>query len=69
MEYLSEEIHRAEVDRFQHTFLRESLDESVSPDHPVRVYDFILSQHDWFEWESGYPGGGRPAYPPDVMKD
>ncbi|MCG7853732.1 MAG: IS1182 family transposase [Methanosarcinaceae archaeon] len=55
------------VNRFQHTFLQESLDESLSSDHPVRVYDFVLSQHDWFEWESGYPGGGRPAYPPDAM--
>jgi transposase len=55
------------LDRNQRTFLRESLDESVSADHPVRVYDFILSQHDWSEWESEYPGGGRPAYPPDAM--
>lgn len=55
------------LDRFQQTFLRESLDESVSDSHPVRVYDFILSRHDWSEWEAEYPGGGRPSYPPDAM--
>ncbi len=55
------------LDRFQHTFLRESLDESIGSDNPVRVYDFVLSRHDWAEWEGEYPGGGRPSYPPDVM--
>jgi len=55
------------IDRFQQTFLRESLDESIGIDNPVRVYDFILSQHDWGEWENEYAGGGRPSYPPDAM--
>ncbi|MHC4407173.1 MAG: IS1182 family transposase, partial [Planctomycetota bacterium] len=55
------------LDRHQHCFLRETLEESIPAEAPVRVFDFILGQHDWRDWEAEYPGGGRPAYPPDVM--
>lgn len=55
------------IDRGQSFFLRETLEESIADDHPVRVFDFVLDQHDWGQWRSDYPGGGRPAYPPDVM--
>jgi transposase len=55
------------LDRHQHCFLRETLEESIPTDAPVRVFDFILDQHDWREWEAAYPGGGRPAYPPREM--
>lgn len=55
------------IDRDQHYFLRETLEESIPPDHAVRVFDFVLDQHDWGAWRAEYAGGGRPAYPPDVM--
>ncbi len=55
------------LDRHQHCFLRETLEESIPADDPVRVFDFILEQHDWGGWYAGYGGGGRPAYRPDVM--
>ncbi len=55
------------LNRNQHCFLQPTLEESIAPDHPVRVFDFVLDQHDWSEWQARYPGGGRPAYPPELM--
>ena len=56
-----------QINRSQYFFLRETLEESIPADHPARVFDYVLDQHDWGQWRSGYPGGGRPAYPPEVM--
>lgn len=55
------------LDRNQHCFLQPTLEESIAADHPVRVFDFVLDQYDWSQWRAGYPGGGRPAYPPELM--
>lgn len=55
------------LDRHQQFFLRETLEDSIGSDHPVRVFDFVLDQHDWKDWYARYGGGGRPAYRPDVM--
>jgi len=55
------------VDRTQYTFFKDTLEDSIASDHPVRVVDFVLARMDWSEWIARYPGGGRPAYPPDVM--
>ena len=55
------------VDRTQYTFFKDTLEDSIPKDHPVRVLDWVLAQMDWSEWIARYPGGGRPAYPPDVM--
>jgi transposase len=55
------------VDRTQYSLLKETLEDSIPSDHPVRVLDWVLDQMDWSEWIAQYPGGGRPAYPPDVM--
>jgi len=55
------------VDRTQYALLQETLEDSITRDHPVRVLDWVLDRMDWSEWIARYPGGGRPAYPPDVM--
>jgi transposase len=55
------------LDRNQHCFLQPTLEESIPADAPVRVIDFVLRRHDWSAWRAWYRGGGRPAYPPDVM--
>jgi transposase len=55
------------LDRQQHCFLQPTLEESIPFEHPVRVFDFVMDQYDWSDWERQYGVGGRPAYPPDVM--
>ena len=55
------------LDRQQCCFLQATLEESIPLEHPVRVFDFVLDQHDWSVWRRLYGAGGRPAYPPDVM--
>lgn len=55
------------VDRRQYSLLKETLEDSIGADHPVRVLDWVLDRMDWSEWIGRYPGGGRPAYPPDAM--
>ena len=40
------------LDRNQHCFLRETLEESIPADAPVRVFDFLLDQHDGLDWEA-----------------
>lgn len=54
-------------DRHQAVLFRETLDATLSSDHPVRVVDELLDQVEWSDWESRYGGGGRPAYPPEYM--
>lgn len=55
------------LDRHQSFLFRDTLDESIPLDHPVRVYDFVLDQHDWDSWNALYAGWGRPPYAPVVM--
>jgi len=45
-----------------------TLDETLAPDHPVRLVDQVLAAQDWSAWEARYkPGPGRPAIHPRVM--
>jgi transposase len=55
------------LDRQQCCFLQPTLEESIPLDHPVRVFDFVMDQYDWSDWERQYGVGGRPPFPPDVM--
>lgn len=55
------------LDRNQQTLLRETLEESLPNEHPVRSLDYILGLFDFSEWECEYPGGGRPSYTPQDM--
>lgn len=44
------------------------LDETVPPDHPVRLLDVILGQLNWAKWESWYHGRlGQPPIHPRVL--
>ena len=47
---------RPTLDRNQQTLLRETLEESLPKDHPVRSVDYILGLFDFSEWECEYPG-------------
>ena len=38
------------LDRQQCCFLQATLEESIPLEHPVRVFDFVLDQHDWSAW-------------------
>ena len=62
-----EKYIKAALDRDQQTLLRQTLEESIPKDHPVRSVDFIVELFDFREWESEYPGGGRPSYAPQDM--
>jgi hypothetical protein len=52
---------RPGLDRHQTLLLYPTLDESVSPDHPVRLLDEILRGLDWSDWTREYDGHhGQP---------
>jgi transposase len=52
-------------DRRQCVLFSNKLDDAISSDHPVRVFDLILSRLEWTEWEARYPHTcGRPPIHP-----
>jgi len=56
------------MDRKQARLFSPTLDSAIPPDHPVRLFDEILSKLDWAPWEARYPHTvGRPPIPPQVM--
>jgi transposase len=55
------------LDRKQTRLFSPTLDAMIPQDHPVRLFDEILSQLDWQPWEARYPHSiGRPPIPPKV---
>jgi transposase len=57
----------ATMDRTQILMFSPTLDSVVPDDHPVRLFDEILSAMDWASWENYYIGFGQPAIHPRVV--
>jgi len=56
------------MDRKQVLLFFPTLDDSISEDHPVRLYDEILTSCDWSSWESQYVlVAGQPPIPPRIV--
>jgi len=56
------------MDRKQVLLFFPTLDDSISEDHPVRLYDEILASCDWSSWESQYVlVAGQPPIPPRMV--
>lgn len=56
------------MDRKQVLLFFPTLDDSISQDHPVRLYDEILANCDWSSWESKYVlVAGQPPIHPRVL--
>lgn len=56
------------LDRHQTLLFNPTLDSCIDQDHPVRLFDEILSQRNWSDWNSRYVGPrGQPPIPPQVM--
>jgi len=56
------------MDRTQALLFYPTLDAVIPEDHPVRLFDEILSGFDWSGWQAHYDGRvGRPPIPPKVM--
>ena len=56
------------IDRHQVSMFRPTLEESIGPDHPVRLYDEILAQCQWSSWENQYSrAAGQPPIHPRIM--
>jgi len=53
--------------RDQMSFLARSTEDFVPADAQVRVIDEIIEQLDFAAFERRYPGGGRPAFPPQFV--
>ena len=54
--------------REQLALFRESLDDAVSADHPIRVFERCLDFVDWEPWEARYAGHrGQPPIHPRLM--
>jgi transposase len=54
-------------DREQLSLAPRCLDELVPPDAFVRLFDAILEVCDFTAFEARHPGGGRPAFPPQLL--
>jgi transposase len=58
----------APLDRNQVVLFSPTLDDSISPDHPVRLFDEVLRGLDWTSWQSMYiQVVGQPPIHPRVM--
>jgi transposase len=58
----------APLNRQQVTLFAPTLDDSIGPDHPVRLFDEVLRGIDWTPWESMYIQViGQPPIHPRVM--
>jgi transposase len=58
----------APLPRDQRLLIPRTLGECVPPDHPVRLFDEILSSLSWSGWEQHYcQVAGQPAIPPRVV--
>ena len=56
------------VDRHQIVLFAPTLDGVIAGDHPVRLFDEVLRELDWRDWEKHYCGvAGQPAIPPRVV--
>ena len=58
----------APMDRRQVTLFAPTLDDMIAADHPVRLFDELLSAMDWSAWERHYVQvHGQPAIHPRVV--
>ncbi|HUX01714.1 MAG TPA: IS1182 family transposase [Phycisphaerae bacterium] len=56
------------MDRRQILLFSPTLDAVISEDHPVRLFDEILSAQDWHAWEAHYvQGAGQPPIHPRIV--
>ena len=56
------------IARHQVTLFQPTLEESIAPDHPVRLYDEILDNCRWAAWENQYCLlAGQPPIHPRIM--
>jgi transposase len=56
------------VDRRQIVLFAPTLESVIAEDHPVRLFDEVLRELDWREWENHYCGvAGQPAIPPRIV--
>ena len=59
---------KAPMDRNQIALFAPTLDSWIPEDHPVRLFDEILSRLDWSDWESHYFGCvGQPPIRPRIL--
>ena len=59
---------KAPMDRNQMALFSPTLDSWIPADHPVRLFDEILSRLDWSSWESHYFGCvGQPPIHPRIL--
>lgn len=58
----------APINRHQTALFAPTLDETISEDDPVRLFDEVLAGIDWLSWEAQYDGKrGQPAIHPRYM--
>jgi transposase len=58
----------APIDRLQVTLFAPTLDDSLTPDHPVRLFDEIVNDVDFSDWESMYVRvAGQPPIHPRLL--
>jgi len=56
------------MDRNQILLFSPTLDATIAEDHPVRLFDDILSNMDWSSWEARYDGKrGQPPIHPKIV--
>jgi transposase len=59
---------KAPIDREQIALFAPTLDSWIPPEHPVRIFDEVLSALDWSSWQARYCGcNGQPPIDPRIM--
>jgi len=60
---------QSDISRYQQQLLAPSLDEQIGSDHGIRLFDQMLRELDWSEWEAEYAceGAGRAPIHPRLM--
>ena len=59
---------QAPASREQILLFRESLDDAIGADHPIRCFDVLLKELNWKAWEARYdPTRGQPAVHPRLV--
>lgn len=54
--------------RHQLVLISQTLDDAISPEHPIRLFDGVLLKIDWKPWEAKYNGRrGQPPIHPRLM--
>ncbi|MBN2382121.1 transposase [bacterium] len=59
---------KPKINKYQTSLFSPTLDDRIPEDHPVRLYQELLTIQDWHSWEQEYDQTrGQPAFHPRLL--